>query len=591
MTDNSKLQIQNRALGLLVKVAKGSFYTLALGAMSIGISYGIDPALLVIPQGIILGGMSTLLDRVIQGEKVNEDEILEIIKSSGIEKEFPVTTDNRTIVQNIINYIGLVSTLDHDEQAEVITSILNNSQLFEQKSGDLSLHIIQRLKRANTTIEKLTQEQTKVLKLFWLNNRAAISGCAGSGKTIIAAETIRRLSQKNRFTKTLFLCHNPFLARYVETLLTGTGAKVVDFTSWVYDIINVEKSSKDKWTKYHEPTSDQIEQAFLSLITDKSEKYDAIIVDEGQDFREQWWDLVEEALVDKQNGKFWIFHDDNQAIIPRNIKYPLHTSIITLDTNCRNTGNIFELVKIFHPQSPYLNTELQNKGIVNSSIFQTESEMFTLVNDAIEECYHAGLQNIIVLTTQQEGELNQILDGVEVSIRPKWKWQDVVYEYLGHTELSNQPVPTKEDIKAVMEHAKKVIPALFRNSSQIRKMNWKATDNHIVLSNPFKKDDKKRGRGFFLLEDWAEGIPPVPKKIISTEAASENHIPLKSVDSFKGLEADNVVLVIPANTLSDRKELESILYVGLSRARFLLHIIVDKSVASTVPQLFENQEI
>jgi superfamily I DNA and RNA helicase len=42
--------------------------------------------------------------------------------------------------------------------------------------------------------------------------------------------------------------------------------------------------------------------------------FDAIIVDEAQDFEDTWWIPLPELLRDPQDGVFYVFFDDNQRI-------------------------------------------------------------------------------------------------------------------------------------------------------------------------------------------------------------------------------------------------------------------------------------
>ena len=63
--------------------------------------------------------------------------------------------------------------------------------------------------------------------------RVRISGCAGSGETLVAAEKALRLARAG--VTTLFLCHNPLLAEHVRenyVLLLG-GAHSLESTSLI----------------------------------------------------------------------------------------------------------------------------------------------------------------------------------------------------------------------------------------------------------------------------------------------------------------------------------------------------------------------
>jgi hypothetical protein len=61
---------------------------------------------------------------------------------------------------------------------------------------------------------QLRERQYRVLDLLSQMPRAAIAGCAGSGKTMLAAEKARRLA--NRGWKVLLTCYNRNLAEFLE---------------------------------------------------------------------------------------------------------------------------------------------------------------------------------------------------------------------------------------------------------------------------------------------------------------------------------------------------------------------------------------
>jgi len=77
------------------------------------------------------------------------------------------------------------------------------------------------------------------------------------------------------------------------------------------------------------------------------ERYDAIIVDEGQDFLPLWWTAIESGLNPEGRGMFRIFYDNNQRVYASAIKLPDDVDLvpIRLTLNLRNTRRIHELVR------------------------------------------------------------------------------------------------------------------------------------------------------------------------------------------------------------------------------------------------------
>jgi hypothetical protein len=70
------------------------------------------------------------------------------------------------------------------------------------------------------------------------------------------------------------------------------------------------------------------------------DRYDAIVCDEGQDVREEFWVPLELLLSDYERAPFYIFYDDNQNIYARAGSFPIREEPFTLTTNCRNTAPI-----------------------------------------------------------------------------------------------------------------------------------------------------------------------------------------------------------------------------------------------------------
>ena len=101
-------------------------------------------------------------------------------------------------------------------------------------------------------IEALTLEQLRVLNMLKSSKRARISGCAGSGKTLVAIEKALRLNSAG--LRVLFLCHSPILAKYVSALLHGSGVEATDFTAWISRYSSVDVRAEPRaWDHNFEP--------------------------------------------------------------------------------------------------------------------------------------------------------------------------------------------------------------------------------------------------------------------------------------------------------------------------------------------------
>lgn len=198
------------------------------------------------------------------------------------------------------------------------------------------------------TLIQLTEEQAKILEVLCEHPRAAIKGCAGSGKTRLAMTRARRFAEEGK--KTLFLCYNRLLEEWLEAeqppetkshLLIrtfhglcsdfckeaskhGAGlsfpvANALDASFWIHDAPALLEEALD-----HTPT-----------------RFDAIVVDEGQDFADDWWLPVELLLRDPDHGPMYVFFDPDQQVFGlQGRAMPNLGNPFRLLHNCRNTTKI-----------------------------------------------------------------------------------------------------------------------------------------------------------------------------------------------------------------------------------------------------------
>ena len=188
----------------------------------------------------------------------------------------------------------------------------------------------------------LTEEQDRILEETELDNRKIFFGAAGTGKTFIAMEKARLLHNKGQ--KVFLTCFNRNLAHYCHSQLPH-GIDVQNFHDYLLDNV---VTSDGKIVVPDDPAllSDFYNNELPALGFDyfselpEAEKYDAIIVDEGQDFREDWFTCLETML--KENGCFYVFADPGQKLYQDTLdslkRYPVSKHKLT--RNLRNTEAI-----------------------------------------------------------------------------------------------------------------------------------------------------------------------------------------------------------------------------------------------------------
>nr|WP_200997328.1 NERD domain-containing protein [Rhizobium rhizogenes] len=159
-------------------------------------------------------------------------------------------------------------------------------------------------------IETLTPQQFYVLDAVSHLARVAAGGGAGTGKTIVACEDAFRLAEAGY--KTALLCLGDKLAFHLRQRMKSSGVLVMTFPELCQHYASVSGLRTD----FGEKEALEIGPDLLtrSVLIDPTLKLDAIVVDEAQDFRTQWWIALEDILVDPRTSKLHAFYDTNQSV-------------------------------------------------------------------------------------------------------------------------------------------------------------------------------------------------------------------------------------------------------------------------------------
>jgi len=195
----------------------------------------------------------------------------------------------------------------------------------------------------------LTKDQIRVLDFLRSHRRVAVSGGAGTGKTVLALEKARRLASEG--FRTLLTCYNRQLADHLSSLCAGTAnLDVMSFHQLCHR--QVERANRASGrdlvaeAKITYPGKDlyevQLPNALGYSLEILPDRYDAIVCDEGQDFREEFWVPLELLLSDYDSGPLYVFYDDNQNLYARAGTFPISEEPFSLTTNCRNTAPIHD---------------------------------------------------------------------------------------------------------------------------------------------------------------------------------------------------------------------------------------------------------
>jgi hypothetical protein len=194
------------------------------------------------------------------------------------------------------------------------------------------------------TLVEATRSQHKVLSMLGRRKRALICGSAGSGKTFLALEKARRLSEEGR--EVLIVCFNIRLAEWLRGVTSKwRGIDVFHYHALCMHLCLLAGMAKPQPDPYGDTDAFfryELPDAMLHALESVSQRYDAILVDEAQDFDPVWWIGIEQLLRDPAESLFYLFYDDNQLIYGSGLDFPIRESPLLLCENCRNTRTIFD---------------------------------------------------------------------------------------------------------------------------------------------------------------------------------------------------------------------------------------------------------
>ena len=210
--------------------------------------------------------------------------------------------------------------------------------------------------------DRLTMEQSNLLNVTRLLNRVEIRGGAGSGKTVLAMRQAKDLASGRgggARQRVGVVCYSYGLAEYLRReLLVGSRGKRPAFVGTFEDLgrswgvpITGDRQDSRFW-EMELPAR----MAEAALRLDDGARFDAIIIDEAQDFADDWWTPLLNSLRDEQVGGLYAYSDENQRVFARFGRPPVAMVPLLLDHNLRNTRQIGES---FVPLAP---TSMELRG-------------------------------------------------------------------------------------------------------------------------------------------------------------------------------------------------------------------------------------
>ena len=395
-----------------------------------------------------------------------------------------------------------------------------------------------------------SKEQTQQLKLTSEHKKHAepkpghfrLRGPAGSGKTLIVAYRAAKLASQGN--KVLVVNFNITLWHYIKDMIARTPFNKFDlrgnislnhFHGFCKDVLNELDVPSPAIETYFKDISSTVKYAFKTANKRGENvdhlKYDAILIDEGQDYEWEWYDCLREFLTERD--ELLLVCDKKQNIYKRNLNWTDEV----FSTQWRELKTVHRLPK--------------------------------KIGDAANE-----FSKLFGLDQSLEVEDLEYVQLKLFELKPHLVWKNIqIKDWRDHIKDAYEQIKA-EQIKSGGGHPSD-ITILFPN-------------REIGIS-AVKHFEKQNIRVNHVFEDECEREYHRHKKSFWV---GDGRLKMSTFHSFKGWEARHVILLIPNKWMGD-ENLDSLVYTSMTRT--LENLIVlncnERYVefGKTLPSEWDNQ--
>ena len=307
-----------------------------------------------------------------------------------------------------------------------------------------------------TAADRMTQEQAVILGAIRLLNRVEVRGGAGSGKTWLAIEQARRLQQAGQ--RVALLCYSRGLAAYLSRHVANFPRRQQPaYVGTFHDLglrWGAEPGSDDD-SDYYE-TRLPARMTELARGLPQGQRFDAVVVDEAQDFADAWWYALLAALKDEESGGLFVFSDQGQRVFARYGAPPVPLVPMILDHNLRNTRQIADA---FHPLARLKMRLFGGEGPDVRVVTCEHGQAIQAADDEVDALLEQGWrpQDIALLTTgsRHPEQIERQSRGQDAYWESFWDIDQVFYGHvLGFKGLERSAVVLAVNEEAPRERAR-----------------------------------------------------------------------------------------------------------------------------------------
>lgn len=386
---------------------------------------------------------------------------------------------------------------------------------------------------------RLTRRQMEIVRSD--NNRLRVKGVAGCGKTqVVANRAVERHLQTG--DTVLILTFNISLIQYVKMRINQVPA---DFNTTKFEITNYHQfflSMANKYSDKKIALTDFDEPNFFKPYESEISRYKTILIDEVQDFKTSWlFSIINYFFA--PDGTISVFGDGEQNIYEREMEQETKMPVVPSFTGRWNEMSDRISLRIINPQIAILSYQFAKK-FVDDSI-----QALNVPNNLVFETYWIKYWN-----------LGKDKDALSISQNIKW----IINRY---NIIPRNVVVLAGSINILRDVEKCYVDAQTRSM-----INFETADQY--------KELKKKQQSTTLLQRDLKDIRRAAKTHFTTDC---DFIKFSTIHSFKGWEADNVILLLQPEMQGDsafegycvkeRENTPALIYTALTRAKQNLFIV------------------
>lgn len=287
---------------------------------------------------------------------------------------------------------------------------------------------------AEEALISLTEEQFRCLDQLEDNPRCLIRGAAGTGKTLLAIEEVKRSAALGQ--KVAFFCYNSMLANWLKQLFSEMAPEmqpvyVGTIHAWLLQTANNAGAQiRPNYDELEEFYKKELPLIALDALDQMPVTYDKIIIDEAQDILgTDAFEVLDAALKGGiERGKWAFFGDFTRQAIYQNSEHvdrivndlDERTSFIRfkLKINCRNTKFIGDEIKCItgFDSSLYIWSKVDGTP-VEHRVYNTKDEQKQQLKELIDRLLSEGIspENITILSPyKRENSVVSEIVGIKI---------------------------------------------------------------------------------------------------------------------------------------------------------------------------------